>query len=335
MWTEQDRLFLETHYGQKSPQAIADHIGVTKGSVYSHAFAYGLSQSHAARRNLARYVKQTEWKASLLDIMDTAMKLDADPYTDVDVRQNRRGEMAVYARPAQKRAFLLAAGLGTRLRPLTDTVPKCLLPINGHTMLYYWFQLLMQHNVGHVLVNTHHLAPMVRDYVDGFLAGDPGLAVGLSHEKELRGTAGTVKSHRHYIDNEREFLILYADNLTTVNLAELLRFHRSKDTLLTMGVFKSNAPSECGIVQMEHDGMIVDFAEKPRTPKGNLANAGIYVASPEIVDFIPDGFADFGKDVLPKLAGKMYGYRLKGYLRDIGTFEGYQAAQTEWRNRHG
>lgn len=332
-WSDDDRAYLEKYYRDKPAQEIADHLGVSKGSVYAHAFTYGISKSHSGSRNYERFKRMTKWRLSLMDILDKAAELDSDPYTEVDIKTNRKGKMAVYARKEKKRAFLLAAGLGTRLRPLTDTTPKCLLPINGHPLMYYWFQLLMKHNIDHVLVNTHHLAPTVKEYVRDFLSASPDLSVTVSFEKELLGGAGTVKANSRYIENEREFLICYADNLTNVNLGELLRFHRSKDAILTMGLFHTPCPTMCGIIaEMTHDNLIVDYTEKPENPSSNLANTGIYVASPAILDYIPDGFADFGHDVLPKLVGKMYGYKLSGYLRDIGTYGRYAMAMNEWRS---
>jgi mannose-1-phosphate guanylyltransferase len=229
------------------------------------------------------------------------------------------------------RAFLLAAGLGTRLRPLTDTVPKCMMPVDGKPMLYHWFRLLEKHSIDEVLINLHHLPGIVTEYVWRFSSSRPNLQIQLFYEQELAGSAGTVKANAQWIEDETDFLIAYADNLTNADLTRLIRFHRSKRPVLTMGLFHSDYPQGCGIAKMDDDGLIVDFVEKPQNPRSDMANAGIYVASPGLLNYIPDGFADLGHDVLPKLVGRMYGCEVKGFLRDIGTMENYSKAAAGWR----
>ena len=99
-----------------------------------------------------------------------------------------------------------------------------------------------------------------------------------------------------------------------------------------MGLFHSDYPQACGIASLDEDGVVVSFIEKPQKTESDLANAGIYVASSEILSYIPEGdVVDLGHDVLPKLIGKMYGYEIEGYLRDIGTPENYKRAQEEWK----
>ena len=223
------------------------------------------------------------------------------------------------------KAFLLAAGLGTRLRPLTDHTPKCLLPIGGRPLLSYWFQLLKGHGVTEVLVNVHHRAADVEGYLE---AEPPPVPVRLFHEPTLLGSAGTVKANAAWVAAERDFLVAYADNLTDVDLTSLVDAHRHGPFDLTVGLFRTDRPSECGIATLDERGTIVDFCEKPAEPPSNLANAGIYVASPALLDVIPDTRpADFGFDVLPRLIGRMQGVPLDGFLLDVGTHERYERAQ--------
>ena len=231
------------------------------------------------------------------------------------------------------KAFLLAAGLGTRLQPLTNTIPKCMLPIDGKPMLYHWFQLLRDHNVDDVMINLHYLPDIVRQYVEDFSSSHPDLRIASFYEETLLGSAGTVKANAAWIEDEEQFLIAYADNLTDANLTKLIQFHQERDTAFTMGLFHSDYPRGCGIVTLGENGLIVEFVEKPKNPRSNMANAGIYVASPSLLDYIPDGHADLGNDVLPGLVGKMYGCQLDGYLRDIGTVENYRKAQEEWERK--
>jgi len=226
------------------------------------------------------------------------------------------------------KAFPLAAGQGTRLRPLTYTLPKCLLPVGGEPLLSIWFRLLREHGITDVLVNTHYLADAVERWIAACRTRE-GLEIRTSYEPVLLGSAGTVRCHRAWVESETRFLICYADNLTDMNLSALMDAHRP-ESVLTMALFRSDNPKGCGIVQTDASGVVVDFVEKPLYPKSEWANAGIYVASSSLFDYIADSDVDLGRDVLPRLVGTMRGVRLGGYLRDIGTVESYGLAQLEW-----
>jgi len=245
------------------------------------------------------------------------------------------------------KVFLLAAGLGTRLKPLTNTIPKCMVPISGKPLLHWWFSLFSKHGITDVLINLHYLKEKVIDYVGNLGAKVEGLnfelktpplrrgtrefSITLFYEQELLGSAGTIRENADWVRAEDEFLIAYADNLSNANLTKLLQFHRERNPILTMGLFHSDYPQACGIASLNENGLVVDFVEKPQQPKSDLANAGIYVASPSLIDYIPEGkVVDLGHDVLPSLVGKMYGCVIDGYLRDIGTPENYRKAQEEW-----
>ena len=230
------------------------------------------------------------------------------------------------------KAFLLAAGIGSRLRPLTDRVPKCLVPVAGEPLLERWFRELLRVGVKDVLVNTHHLAEAVQRYVQ--TRPDDGLVVHLAHEPRLLGSAGTVREHRGFVQGEKAFFIVYADNLTDVRLDHMLAFHRDRGSRFTMGVFDTSEPGECGIATLDRDGRVISFVEKPRQPQGSLANAGLYISDPTIVDAIPDRTpTDFGHDVLPGLVGHMYGYPIRGFFRDLGTPERLESARAHWAGR--
>lgn len=226
------------------------------------------------------------------------------------------------------RAFVLAAGLGTRMRPLTDRVPKCLLPINGHPQLAYWFYLLRAHDVDEVLVNTHHLDEQVREYVQ--ISTLP-VKVSLFHEPVLLGSAGTLQANRRFVDDSDPFLVAYGDTLTDADLSALVSRHRSCGKVATIGLFETPTPSACGIVELDTDGTVLSFEEKPRFPKSNLAFAGIAACSHEIFDHIPATRpCDLGTDVFGHMAGKLAGWELgDAYLRDIGTPDSYKSAQQD------
>lgn len=236
------------------------------------------------------------------------------------------------------RAFLLAAGLGTRLKPLTDSIPKCLMPIHGKTLLEIWVAHLERGGIERALINTHHLAHQVEAAVKDL---DRRFHVHLDtiEETQLLGSAGTLLENANYIPQGEDFLIAYTDNLTDLELQPMITFHKEHtiDTVLTMCLFHTRYPEACGIATMDEAQRITDFVEKPERPKGNLANAGVYVASYDLLSICKElnndstgGPYDLGYHVLPHLVGRMAGYPMDGYLRDIGTVEDYRQALAEW-----
>jgi len=220
------------------------------------------------------------------------------------------------------KAVLLAAGLGTRMGEITRTRPKCLLPVAGRPLLGRWLEQLARAGVAEVLVNTHHLAAQVREY----LAGErPPLRVELAHEPELLGSAGTLAENRAFLAGERCFLVVYADNASTVDLRELVAAH-VPEAAATLGLFRVPDPERRGIVELAADGVVTGFVEKPAHPRGDLAWAGLLVGAPALLDAIPAGRpCDLGHDVLPRLLGRMRGVAVRGYHADIGTPEAYAA----------
>ena len=265
------------------------------------------------------------------------------------------------------KAFLLSAGLGTRLRPLTNDLPKCLLPICGKPLLEIWLELLGKHGVTDVLVNTHWRREKVVNFLEGekirkdehrtpavpapVVAGRnvqhrtsngktkeveedgkrwPG--VRLFYERELLGNAGTLLANREWVADGQPFFILYGDNLTNVDLGRMYEFHLGHGLPFTLGVFKVDEPERCGIAEVDEDGVVTGFAEKPEEPKSDLAAAGIYVADERIFEFFPEDAEsrmplDLGFDVIPRLVGRMKAYFIEEFLVDIGTVDSYEKAQ--------
>ena len=123
------------------------------------------------------------------------------------------------------KAFLLAAGKGTRLQPLTFHTPKCLVPIAGKPLIEYWFDLFELYGIDEILINTSHLSEKVRDYINSH---SRGLKITLTYEETLLGSGGTIKKNRYFVEGEISFYIFYADNLTNVNLKKMLEFHNEK-----------------------------------------------------------------------------------------------------------
>ena len=226
------------------------------------------------------------------------------------------------------KGFLLAAGNGERLRPLTNHIPKCLVPIRGVPLLAIWLEMCRQHGIAEVLINTHSHAEAITDYLEN---SESVPKMHLSHENLLLGSAGTLLANRRWTDKENDFWIFYGDVLTNINLTRMLEFHRQKKQIATMGVYKVSNPTQCGIVTIDQNCTVQAFEEKPRNPSGNLAFAGILIATPVIFDLIPNVLpVDIGFHLLPKLVGQMAAYPISEYLVDIGTPTNYDYAQLTW-----
>lgn len=218
------------------------------------------------------------------------------------------------------RAILLAAGVGERLRPLTERTPKCLVPLAGRTLLDHWFALLARHGVREVLLNTHHLAERVEEHVRRVR---PTLALDVRtvHEPELRGTGGTLVDQLDFVRDEEAFFVAHADNYTDLDLTAFREFHEARGSVLSIALFRAREPERCGIVSgLAPDGCILEFEEKPRRPRTNLASAAAFLLAPSVITDLPrDRPFDFSREVLPRYQGLMYGWEMAGFNVDVGT----------------
>ena len=226
------------------------------------------------------------------------------------------------------KAFIMAAGSGTRLRPLTDTVPKCLLPIQGMPLLQIWLENCRAAGISEVLVNVHSHAERIREFA-GKQNGP--VRVHVAEEKQLLGSAGTLAENRSFVAGEEAFFVLYGDVLTNVSLADMLAFHIKKKMPATLGVYRVPDPSQCGIVTADQNGIVRGFVEKPIQSASHWAFSGVMIAAPRIFDLVPaQRPADIGFHLLPLLTGRMTAYTITAYLLDIGTLNNYRAAQSSW-----
>lgn len=226
------------------------------------------------------------------------------------------------------KAFLLAAGHGTRLRPITYTIPKCLVPIQGVPMLSIWLQCCNRIGIDEVLINLHAHAAPVREFLRLHAAATP---VRIVEEPHLLGSAGTLRENRNWIGSDDLFWIFYADVLSCADFEGMLRLHLDRRPAATLGVYEVADPRRCGVVTTNEDGVIVQFVEKPVNPSGNLAFSGLMIGTPEMLSAIPDESpADIGLHVLPRLTGRMVAFPIQDYLIDVGTMENYQRAQATW-----
>jgi mannose-1-phosphate guanylyltransferase len=229
------------------------------------------------------------------------------------------------------KAFLLAAGLGTRLRPITDTIPKCMLVIDDRPLLDIWLDAFLRAGVDEVLVNLHYLPDVVRRHLAGRSAPP---SVRTVYEPELLGSAGTLLANRDWIDGEEFFLACNADNLTDFDVRSLIDAQTEHGPIATLTVFHSERPSAGGVVELDSAGLVTGFTEKPANPVSDLANAGMYAFRPAMLDQI-NGLApaDIGYDLLPKLVGRARAVPVDGYFLDIGTPDAYLRARKEWPAR--
>jgi mannose-1-phosphate guanylyltransferase len=231
------------------------------------------------------------------------------------------------------KAFLLAAGRGTRLRPLTAVTPKCLLSIGGRPLLAHWLELALKAEIESIFINTHHLHEQVENFAKSW-SGLPRLT--LKYEPKLLGSAGTISQNRDFIGKDDTFFVLYADNLTNIDLRGLLLQHQTNNSVFTVAAYKTKSPTEKGIFATDEAGRVISFEEKPKVPKSDLANSGIAVADRRLFEILEDRVPlDLGYDVMPRLIGSMYAFETRAYIRDIGTAKDYAEANQEWSRLTG
>jgi mannose-1-phosphate guanylyltransferase len=195
-------------------------------------------------------------------------------------------------------------------------------------MLQIWLEACQRHGIDEVLINVHSHAELVRRFIDSYFGGT---SVTVVEEDQLLGSAGTLWANRDWVGKDAFFWVFYADVLNRVDFAAMLRLHRARKPMATLGVYRVPDPQRCGIVDVGADGTILEFIEKPAEPRSNLAFSGLLIGTPSMLEIIPQKrYADIGFDVLPRLAGKMIAYPVSDYLLDIGTMENYQKAQVTW-----
>lgn len=231
--------------------------------------------------------------------------------------------------------LLLAAGMGTRLMPITRETPKCLVKINGKPLLEYWLdKFIPLKNIEKVYINTHYLSNKVERYLISYGCRKK---IEILFEKKLLGTAGTLQKLIKTSATATPMMLVHADNLSFFSLDSFLHCYKNRPLgcELTLMTFNTDDPKSCGLITSNSDGVMTSFVEKPKNPKHNTANAAIYILSPEALSKIatlPNAI-DFSLDVLPTFLGKTNVWHNKDYHRDIGTPFAYKKAQKEIKLR--
>jgi mannose-1-phosphate guanylyltransferase len=223
-------------------------------------------------------------------------------------------------------ALILVGGEGTRLRPLTLTVPKPVIPLVDRPLIRYMIDWLSRHGVDDIVMACGFLAAGVRDVLGE--GGDGGPRLRYVEEPEARGTAGAIKFAERFLDER--FLALNGDVLTDLDLTALIELHEARDALATLALYPVDNPSAYGLVRRTDDGEIVEFVEKPDPDQvvTDEISAGAYVLQRSVLNLVPeDREVSIEREVFPELVGEgLYGLRLPGYWMDIGTPERYLEA---------
>ena len=217
------------------------------------------------------------------------------------------------------RALLLSAGLGTRLLPITKSMPKCLISIQGKSMLNRWITTLNNSDINEIIVNTHYHRQKVLNELKSIKSSVRIVEV---YEKSLLGTAGTLISNSS--DSDNDLLVVHCDNFSSIDIEEFLDFHTSRKNFLSMAIFKPKDKSKCGMVEVNESGSIIQFIEKPTYSDLVWANAAIYIFSRKSIDEIKSQYKaaqDISLDILPNFLDRISSYKIDGYHIDIGTHE--------------
>lgn len=223
--------------------------------------------------------------------------------------------------------MVLAAGLGTRLRPLTGSISKPMAPIVNRPVMWHILRLLKRHGFTEAVANLHYHPHAITNY---FGKGQKvGIELRYSLEPELLGTAGGVKKVQKFFGDET-LLIISGDALTDIDLKKLIRQHKEAGGIASLALKRVEDPSKFGVVILDRDNRVVGFQEKPAPGEelSNLCNCGIYVFEPSIFDYIPkNSFYDFGTELFPQFVTKsipFYGFEIDAYWNDVGSLEQYR-----------
>lgn len=236
------------------------------------------------------------------------------------------------------KAVILAGGVGTRLKPLTERRPKPLIPVAGRPCIDYVIKSLVEAGFRQIIVTTGYMSDtLIKRIGEG---GKYGASILYSFEKEPAGTAGAVKKVEKFLD--KTFIVASGDVLADVDLKSLYDYHKEKGSEATMALTEVENPQEFGIVELDEDSRISRFKEKPKEDEeifSNLINAGIYILEPEVLDYIPEKeMFDFSKQLFPRLMEEgvdIYGKKIDGLWMDIGRPKDLLQANLEIIKKRG
>ena len=225
------------------------------------------------------------------------------------------------------KAMILAAGVGSRLDPLTRAIPKPMVPVVNRPVIEHIVLDLKKHGFDEIMVNLHYLGDVIQQGLgDGARLG---VHISYAQEDKLWGDAGSVKRSQAFFGDET-FLVVGGDDISDIDLSGLMDLHREKRAASTIATTVVEDPSQFGIVVTDEDGRITRFLEKPKGGDvfSNTANTGVYVLEPDVFDLIPpDTFWGFGNNVFPSLLASgrpLYGFATTSYWKDVGNLQVYR-----------
>ena len=228
------------------------------------------------------------------------------------------------------KAVLLVGGKGTRLKPLTDKIPKALLEVQGKAVTEHIIDLMKKYGIRDIILCVGHLKGRIKNHFED--GSKFGVNITYIEEDEPLGTAGPLKLAKKYL--KESFIVSNGDELKNINIPRMFRLHRRKDALATLALTTVDDPSQYGVAKLD-GSRIMEFIEKPKKEDApsNLINAGFYIMEPQVIDMIPEGFSMLEKDVFPKLArmNRLRGFPFAGQWFDIGTIERYKLAEKQWK----
>jgi mannose-1-phosphate guanylyltransferase/mannose-1-phosphate guanylyltransferase/phosphomannomutase len=230
------------------------------------------------------------------------------------------------------KAMVLAAGVGSRLDPLTASVPKPLVPVVNKPVMEHLLLLLKRHGITDVCANLHYLPEKLKDYFqDG---SELGMQIFFEHEENLSGDAGGVRACRKFLE-DGTFIVIMGDLITDADLTKLVAEHKRKKAIASIAVKRMDDVTRFGVVVVDDNGFITGFQEKPKAEEAlsNLISTGIYIFEPNVFDHIPaTGDYGFGKQLFPKLVKEglpVLGIEIETYWSDVGTIEQYREANLD------
>ncbi|MCW5824329.1 MAG: NDP-sugar synthase [Cyanobacteria bacterium TGS_CYA1] len=233
------------------------------------------------------------------------------------------------------KAMVLAAGVGSRLEPLTSSVPKPLVPIANTPVMEHIVKLLAKHGIKDIIANLHYLPEQIKAYFkDGH---DLGINIRFIQEDELTGDAGGVRACKDFLGDET-FIVLMGDLVTDADLTKIVKEHKAKKAIATIALKKVPDVQHFGVAVQDGEGYITGFQEKPalKDALSDMASAGIYVLEPEVFKHIPeDGVYGFGRQLFPSLIEKglpVFGSTIETYWSDVGTHEQYKQSNFDVLN---
>ncbi|MCH8067319.1 MAG: NTP transferase domain-containing protein [Nanoarchaeota archaeon] len=294
---------------------------------HSLAFVAFIFKEHNIKREL-------KMKERITITLDSELIRQIDKRIDGSIIKNRSQQIELLLTKSlgtyrPEKAIILVGGKGTRLRPMTLKTPKCMMEIQGRTVIEHLFDLLKKYGIRDVILSVGHMKEKVKDYYED--GSKFGVNITYVEEDEPLGTGGPLRLAKEHLKDS--FIVTNGDELKSLNIPRMFRLHKRKDALATIALTTVTDPTQYGVARLS-GSRILEFVEKPKLGEApsTLINAGFYILEPEIIDMIPPGFSMLEKDVFPKLAkqGRLRGFPIAGQWFDIGNIERYEIAKKKW-----